>query len=520
MIFKLSSKAVFSRQGGMVRKKNHKTSLIHKKPLPSCRMLRIPHLTAACSWASAAAAAASSASSAAVPHRWNAGARNLHGQRDGAASAAAAGHVDVVDVDGVDDGGCGSPSRLMKQQQHGQSNHHGHHSHHKHHNHHQQQQQQYPLLVRPPLVQQRRQLATWPALNLRISSRPPPRSYAVVKPGKVTAANPVPAHIPRPPYALTRDGVPQAVPEPTIKTTAAELDGMRQACQLAARVLRRGGELARQPGITTDAIDRELHDMIIAAGAYPSPLGYRGFPRAVCTSVNNVVCHGIPDDRALVDGDIVNVDVSVYLNGFHGDCSQTFAVGGGDLSGSVGSVGSGGSMKSASTNINASASASANANASANATTASVGAGGAQAASKGVDAKGLLLIRVANECLQRAISICRPGVRISRIGTVIEQHAVRHGFTVCGPFTGHGIGRSFHEPPHVVHVVNSEPGVMVEGMTFTIEPAINEGREGFSILPDGWTAVTNDNGRSAQCEHTVLITKEVWCLVCACVCVV
>ena len=218
-----------------------------------------------------------------------------------------------------------------------------------------------------------------------------------------------------------------------------------------------------RPGLTTDALDAIVHDRIVALDLYPSPLGYRGFPKSICTSVNNVACHGIPDTRALVDGDIINIDVSTYhRNGFHGDCSQTFLVG-------------------------------------------------------NVDAKGRTLVAVTNECLERAIRICGPNQRFSAIGDIIETHASSQGFTVCPRFIGHGIGRDFHTAPEILHFRNDQPGFMQAGMIFTIEPILNQGDEDVREWSDGWTAVTTDYGRSAQCEHTILITDEV-CLPCLFIC--
>ena len=177
------------------------------------------------------------------------------------------------------------------------------------------------------------------------------------------------------------------------------------------------------------------------------------FPKSVCTSVNNVVCHGIPDDRPLEDGDIINVDITVFLDGVHGDCSETFLVG-------------------------------------------------------NVDESGQKLVQVAKESMEVGVKACGPGVEFRTIGAVIQSHAESQGFQVVPAFTGHGIGSFFHGPPDIYHMQNLYPGRMKPGVTFTVEPAISEGSHEIVILEDGWTAVTSDNSRSAQFEHTVLITES------------
>lgn len=207
-----------------------------------------------------------------------------------------------------------------------------------------------------------------------------------------------------------------------------------------------------QVGVSTDEIDLQVHQFIINHGAYPSPLFYRSFPKSVCTSVNNVVCHGIPDDRQLKNGDIVNIDVTVYIDGHHGDCSETCLVG-------------------------------------------------------EVDEEGCHLVNITRLCLEEAIEICAPGQNFSYIGTVIDACARRHKLRVVPNFIGHGIGSYFHGPPDIYHFRNRLPGIMQEGMTFTIEPALSLGSSQCRILSDGWTAVTTDGSRAAQFEHTVLITK-------------
>jgi len=225
---------------------------------------------------------------------------------------------------------------------------------------------------------------------------------------------------------------------------------MRESCSLARKTLNYARDVLHA-GLTTEQLDLLVHEFIISHGAYPSPLNYRNFPKSVCTSINNVVCHGIPDDRPLKDGDIINVDVTVYLNGFHGDCSETFLIG-------------------------------------------------------NVDAAGRKLVDVTKICLDKAVQICEPGRPFNHLGAVIETCARSHGFKVVPAFIGHGIGEYFHGPPDIYHFRNRYGGRMEAGMTFTIEPAITQGTRSCVILEDGWTAVTEDGSRAAQFESTVLIT--------------
>ncbi|KAH3781816.1 methionine aminopeptidase 1D, mitochondrial-like [Dreissena polymorpha] len=276
-------------------------------------------------------------------------------------------------------------------------------------------------------------------------------TYSIVTPGRVSPARLVPDHIVKPSYAMTGE-LPERLLEPEIKT-ASEISGLRTSCRLAGKILNTVGKSIKV-GMTTDAIDGIVHEECIKNNAYPSPLTYKGFPKSVCTSVNNVACHGIPDDRPLENGDIVNVDVSVYLCGYHGDTSETFAVG-------------------------------------------------------KVDKAGQQLLRVGRECLAIGIDVCRPGARFCDIGIAISEHAHAAGFTVIPQIIGHGIGTYFHGPPdifHVDYITKETEEVMRPGMTFTIEPVICEGSERYKVLADGWTLVTLDNSRSCQFEHTVLIT--------------
>ncbi|PNI86413.1 METAP1D isoform 6, partial [Pan troglodytes] len=205
--------------------------------------------------------------------------------------------------------------------------------------------------------------------------------------------------------------------------------------------------------MTTEEIDALVHREIISHNAYPSPLGYGGFPKSVCTSVNNVLCHGIPDSRPLQDGDIINIDVTVYYNGYHGDTSETFLVG-------------------------------------------------------NVDECGKKLVEVARRCRDEAIAACRAGAPFSVIGNTISHITHQNGFQVCPHFVGHGIGSYFHGHPEIWHHANDNDLPMEEGMAFTIEPIITEGSPEFKVLEDAWTVVSLDNQRSAQFEHTVLITSR------------
>ncbi|XP_011689054.1 PREDICTED: methionine aminopeptidase 1D, mitochondrial [Wasmannia auropunctata] len=272
--------------------------------------------------------------------------------------------------------------------------------------------------------------------------------YAIVQPWLVSEKVTVPAYIPQPSYSQSM--IPKNGPEtPEIKDEY-QIECMRHSCKLASRILRQVGALIK-PGVTTDFLDQQVHDMIIGNGAYPSPLNYRGFPKSICTSVNNIACHGIPDNRPLQEGDILNVDITVYLNGYHGDCSAMFQVG-------------------------------------------------------EVDSEGKRLITVTELCLKSAIEICKPNERFCNIGNVIEETADKHNLNVIPGLLGHGIGTYFHGAPDIYHFANDYLERMEAGMTFTIEPALSQGTTQIEILEDGWTACTVDNSRTAQVEHTILIT--------------
>ncbi len=230
-----------------------------------------------------------------------------------------------------------------------------------------------------------------------------------------------------------------------------QLESMRAACRLAAQTLREAGKILK-PGIRTDDINDFVHRYTIKRGAVPAPLNYRGFPKSVCTSVNEVVCHGIPGARKLQAGDIINVDVTSILDGWHGDVSATFYVG-----------------------------------------------------EPSDEARHL--VQVTRKCLELGIAEVRPGARLGDVGAAIQEYAEAKGCSVVRDFVGHGIGREFHEPPQVSHFGKRGRGQRLKaGMIFTIEPMINLGDWRLHTLDDGWTAVTDDGKLSAQFEHTIAVT--------------
>ena len=234
--------------------------------------------------------------------------------------------------------------------------------------------------------------------------------------------------------------------------TEEEIEIMKESCQLAAEVLIMIESYVK-PGVTTERLDQICHDYIISKGATPSPLNYRGFPKSICTSVNEEICHGIPSDRKLRNGDIVNLDITTYLKGFHGDTSRTFFVG-------------------------------------------------------SPRKKAEKLVKVCEEALQRGIEVVKPGAKLGDIGATIQSFAEGHGYSIVRVFCGHGIGREFHEEPQILHYGNFGEGLEIKkGMVFTIEPMVNLGKPGLKILPDKWTAVTQDGQISAQFEHTLCVTE-------------
>ena len=270
-----------------------------------------------------------------------------------------------------------------------------------------------------------------------------------IAPAAVSPRRPVPDSIARPEY------VDKPLPAPFTGNEvkdAETIEKIRIACRLAAQARAAVGENVA-PGVTTDELDRVGHEFLCDHGAYPSTLGYKGFPKSLCTSVNEVVCHGIPDARVLEDGDIVNIDITAYLNGVHGDTNATFLAG-------------------------------------------------------DVDEETRLLVERTREALERAIQAVKPGRRVNVVGRVIEAYAKRFGYGVVREFTGHGIGTSFHSGLVIPHYDDPHADRLIEeGMTFTIEPMLNLGTPQWRMWDDGWTVVTADGRRSAQFEHTILVTS-------------
>jgi methionyl aminopeptidase len=271
---------------------------------------------------------------------------------------------------------------------------------------------------------------------------------APLRPGQQTPLRPVPPHITRPEYvgkpAPSRSTDPWVQPPEII-------EAMRVAGKIGAQALQAGGDAVR-PGVTTDEVDRVVHEFLLDHDAYPSTLGYRGFPKSCCTSINEVICHGIPDSTAIQDGDIVNIDVTAYIGGVHGDTNATFLAG-------------------------------------------------------DVDEEDRLLVERTLEATKRAIKAVKPGRELNVVGRVIESYANRFGYGVVRDFTGHGIGRAFHSGLVVVHYDDPDRHEMLEpGMTFTIEPMITRGTVDYDIWDDGWTVTTKDKSHTAQFEHTILVT--------------
>lgn len=282
-----------------------------------------------------------------------------------------------------------------------------------------------------------------------------------IRPGRVSAAKTVPEEIQRPPYLLPgsrtnpRTGMPAHPFMHFIEVKSGQqVDAMRAAGALAREALEVAGR-AVAPGVTTDAIDAVVHDFAISRGAYPSPLGYMGFPKSVSTSVNDIIAHGIPDDRPLEDGDIVNIDVTLFVGGHHGDTSSMFLVG-------------------------------------------------------RPEASAVALCQSAQQAMMAGIEICGPGVDFREIGKRIEGVAGRAGCHVSPHFSGHGIGSYFHGAPEVIPCSNDlDQGLMLPGMTFTVEPILVEDfDDSYTQWDDNWTVQTLTNARSAQFEHTILITDH------------
>ena len=243
------------------------------------------------------------------------------------------------------------------------------------------------------------------------------------------------------------------IPPRSIIKTEEQIAGIRRACQLSREILDRLEALIT-PGITTDTINTWVHEYTIAHGAIPAPLHYNGYPKSVCTSINEVICHGIPEERVLVDGDILNVDVTCILDGYYGDTSRMYLIG--DPS-----------------------------------------------------TQARELVRVARECMYLGIEEVRPFNRVGDIGYTIEQYARKFGYSVVQDFGGHGVGVEFHEEPFIQHYGEKDSGmILIPNMVFTIEPMINAGSYDCKVLEDNWTAVTADGSLSAQWEHTVRVTEN------------
>lgn len=259
---------------------------------------------------------------------------------------------------------------------------------------------------------------------------------------------------------MESDGASETTPVKNLKPprgikikTPAEIEGITECCRLTAEVLDMVSTKIKA-GITTEEINGWVHDYTISRGGIPAPLDYNGFPKSVCTSINNVICHGIPDSTVISDGDIINVDVTCILKGYYGDASRMFMIG-------------------------------------------------------EVSAEASKLVRVSKECLDLAIQQVKPYNDFGKIGEVIQKHAESNGFSVVRDYGGHGIGIKFHEEPHVHHYNVGHRGLpMFPGMIFTIEPMINAGRYQTKLLKDNWTAITIDGSLSSQWEHTVLVTES------------
>ena len=272
-----------------------------------------------------------------------------------------------------------------------------------------------------------------------------------LKPGKPTPIRTVPDSIERPEYAW-KDTVAENIGEPFVQTPEI-IEKMREASRIAANALEAAGA-AVAPGVTTDEIDRIAHEYMLDHGAYPSTLGYRGFEKSCCTSLNEIVCHGIPDTTVIQEGDICNIDVTAYKNGVHGDTNATFLAG-------------------------------------------------------DVAEEHMLLVERTHEAMMRGIRAAKPGRQVNVIGRVIESYAKRFGYNVVTDFTGHGVGPTFHNGLVVLHYdSDAYTDVLEPGMTLTIEPMINLGGLDYEIWDDGWTVQNTDGEYTAQFEHTILITED------------
>ena len=272
-----------------------------------------------------------------------------------------------------------------------------------------------------------------------------------LKPGKPTPVRKVPDHIERPEY-VWKDTVQEAMGEPFVQTPET-IEAMREASKIAANALKEAGA-AVAPGVTTDEVDSVAHEYMCDHGAYPSTLGYLGFTKSTCVSLNEIICHGIPDSTVIQEGDIVNIDVTAYKNGVHGDTNATFLAG-------------------------------------------------------DVSEEHRLLVERTKEAMMRGIKVAKPGREINVIGRVIESYANRFGYNVVRDFTGHGVGPTFHNGLVVLHYDSTAyRNVLEPGMTLTIEPMLNLGSLEYDIWPDDWTVQNRDGKFTAQFEHTIVITED------------
>nr|WP_170316168.1 type I methionyl aminopeptidase [Corynebacterium casei] len=272
-----------------------------------------------------------------------------------------------------------------------------------------------------------------------------------LKPGKPTPVRKVPDHIERPEY-VWKDTVQEAMGEPFVQTPET-IEAMREASKIAANALKEAGA-AVAPGVTTDEVDRVAHEYMCDHGAYPSTLGYLGFTKSSCVSLNEIICHGIPDSTVIQDGDIVNIDVTAYKNGVHGDTNATFLAG-------------------------------------------------------DVSEEHRLLVERTKESMMRGIKAAKPGREVNVIGRVIESYANRFGYNVVRDFTGHGVGPTFHNGLIVLHYDSTAyRNVLEPGMTLTIEPMLNLGSLEYDIWSDDWTVQNRDGKFTAQFEHTIVITED------------
>jgi methionyl aminopeptidase len=273
-----------------------------------------------------------------------------------------------------------------------------------------------------------------------------------IRPGALSPRRAVPAAIVRPHYVDARPGTPADHDDPMVKD-ADTIERMRVAGRIAADALVEVGRHVR-PGITADELDRIGHEYLTSHGAYPSTLGYKGYPKSLCTSVNEVICHGIPDDRPLADGDVVKVDITAFIGGVHGDTCATYYAG--DVAPEVRALGEN-----------------------------------------------------TREAMLRGIRAVRPGRPISVIGRVIESYARRFGYGVVRDYTGHGVGPSFHTKPTILHYDEPRATTLLEpGMTFTVEPMLTLGGHGWVMWDDGWTVLTKDGSFAAQWEHSIVVTED------------